>query len=167
MLRELQRRGAEPPPGMKGFSSTVIQSPHGPPTFPSEAIDNGVVGSSFIQRGAGASPRPPISPPHLVRRSSGPLEGMAPPPFSADSGAGRRFGGSDSGTGHSGSRSSPSSLVKESRPGDSLAALPLLPSTCCVHCVCVAPPPTLSLGLSQQCEDCVLTLVLGMDFVSR
>jgi hypothetical protein len=183
MLRELQRRGAESPPGMEGISSASPQPPHGSPTSPSKASDSRAAGSGFIQRVPGTSPRPPLSPlgaPLLIRRSSGPLEGMAPTPSSTGSGAGRRYGGSDSGTGHSGShappvgggllRPSPSSLVppwKEARPGDSLAALPLLPLTCCVHCVCVAPPPTLSLGLSQQCEDCVLTLVLGMDFVSR
>ena len=37
----------------------------------------------------------------------------------------------------------------------------------CIELRLVAPPPTLSLGLAEHCEDCVLTLVVGMDFVSR
>ncbi|GAX82802.1 hypothetical protein CEUSTIGMA_g10228.t1 [Chlamydomonas eustigma] len=47
------------------------------------------------------------------------------------------------------------------------AALPVLPLTCCVYSICIAPPPTLSLELAEACSDCVMTLVHEMDFVSR
>ena len=47
------------------------------------------------------------------------------------------------------------------------SVFPLLPAACRVHCICIAPPPMLSEGLAEGCSDCVLSLVHGMDFVSR
>ena len=47
------------------------------------------------------------------------------------------------------------------------SVFPLLPTSCRVHCICIAPPPMLSEGLAEGCSDCVLSLVHGMDFVSR
>ena len=47
------------------------------------------------------------------------------------------------------------------------SVFPLRPASCRVHCICIAPPPMLSEGLAEGCNDCVLSLVHGMDFVSR
>ena len=50
---------------------------------------------------------------------------------------------------------------------DLLTSIPLLPRSCHIFCICIAPPPTLSDHLARQSQSCVLSLVHGMDFVSR
>ncbi len=51
--------------------------------------------------------------------------------------------------------------------GTELVIVPVLPLSCCISAICIAPPPLLSRHVAESSADCILSLVNNMDIVSR